>query len=227
MNKSQVSYFAISAFIGLVFSASVALAAPKNSAKHCTYTLDQAGAEFGVAEIRINKKKLRVVIGGAQPDTLYTVWVDFRTTGGALPDDFPLGVRPVSPAMPTNKGVSNGIGLDRNGIMTDENGEANVKISLNYEILKKDRSPVVGGLAMQGLNVVGGFWMRKYPSDPAVQASSQITKNPFEPELVYSTAVGITIVRHPDTITHGLSPGVKYVDHFSAWKGDFPSHCLL
>ena len=229
MKKSHPSYLAICAFIGLGFAASTALAdSKKHGRNYCAYTLDQAGDEQGVAEIRIHKKNLRVVIYGAKPGSMYTVWTDFRkrNDGSSPPDNFPLGVPLVSPAMPTNKGVTNGIGLDRNGIITDEYGEANVVIPLNYELLKKNRSPVVGGLTMQGLNVVGGYWMRQYPQDPSVQASSQIIKKPFKPKLVYSTAAGITMVRHPDTISHGLTPGVKNVDHFSAWKGDFPSQCV-
>jgi hypothetical protein len=229
MIRSRVFYLAISAFVGLGLLASPLVAsAKKKGGKSCNYMLNQAEGGKGQAEIRIDKKKLRVVIDGAERDTLYTVWIDFRmrSQGKSKPPGFPPGVPAVSPAIPTDKGVTNGIGLDRNGIMTDKKGRANVIISLNYELLKAGSSPVVGGLARQGLNVVGGFWMRQYSVDPLTAASSQNVTKDFKPELVYSTAAGITMVRHPDTITHGHSPGNGDVDFSSAWSGDFPNKCL-
>ena len=46
----------------------------------------------------------------------------------------------------------------------------------DYKLLKPGDSPVVGAeLAMQGKNRVGGYWLRVYPEDPTVEASTQVT----------------------------------------------------
>ena len=110
-------------------------------------------------------------------------------------------------------------------------------VQLDYELLRPGDSPVVfGTLAMQGPNRVGGHWMRIY--DPPKKkkaketASLQLTDGDDDddddglPLLERSTPQGITIVRHPDFVTHGHTPGVGGVDHFSAFKGDFPAACL-
>ena len=46
------------------------------------------------------------------------------------------------------------------------------------------------------------------------------------PVVVRATAQGITIVGHFDFVTHGHTPGVGGVDHFSGFNGGFPAECL-
>ncbi|NND00118.1 MAG: hypothetical protein HKN85_08050 [Gammaproteobacteria bacterium] len=193
----------------------------------CKYTLTQSGGEMGIARVNIRNKKFKVKLRGAQADKLYTVWIDFRmrADGSSLPVGFPATARVVAPAMASDAGVSNGIGPDENVLITDSDGDAQATFHLDYKVLQTDAMPVVGGLTMQGLNVVGGYWMRQYAVDQDSMASIQIVDKPYSPSLVRSTAAGVTIVRHDDTISHGLAPGTKNVDHFSAWNGDFPASC--
>ena len=203
-------------------------------AEECTYALTQAGAETGNAIATINTEKVRIKVTDAVPDSLYTVWVDFKSrTTGQLAADYPLSkgalARGVAPAFASTAGVTAGIGIDPNGLVTDSEGDAHFKVKLDYALLIPGVSPVVGAeLALQGLNRVDGYWLRQYPVDPSVAASSQITDPATRlPVLERATAQGFTIVRHPnDKITHGHTPGVKGVDHVSGFKGDFPLECL-
>ncbi len=179
------------------------------------------------AKVTIDGDKLKVKLKDAQPDTLYTVWIDFRNraAGKVPPPDFPVAyAQQVAPAFGSRDPVYDGMRLDLNTIVTDENGKGELNRRLDYELLTPYDSPVVGmSLAVEGLNRVGGYWLRTYPVDPFISASNQTTDSNGDPLLVRSTAQGITIVRHPDFISHGHTPGVKNVDHYSAFSGDFPA----
>jgi hypothetical protein len=198
----------------------------------CVYDLNPAKGQPGSAEVSIVDNTLSIAFRRANPDTLYTIWVDHRNRAtGKLAPDYPLAQgalpRGVAPAFATTEGVTSGMGLDRNAVITDSLGDADVTISLDYGLLEQGDSPVVGEqLAMQGKNRVGGGWLRMYPIDPTLQASLQVTDPTTGLPLVQrSTAQGITIVVHPDFVSHGHTPGVGGVDHFSAFSGDFPSAC--
>ncbi len=245
-NKQYLIMTLLSA--GLTMFGSQASASATNTAgEFCEFQLTTS--DVGVARVEIDHDRpddvtvLEVKISDARPDTLYTVWVDFRSRArldagfskfDALSDDYkPLvdkGALPrgVAPAFATTAGVTAGMGIDPNGIITDDHGEAEFKAILDYNLLKRGDSPVVGDeLAMQGLNRVGGYWLRRYPIDPTVSASLQQTDPATGFPLVErATAQGITIVRHADFVTHGHTPGVGDVDHFSAFKDDFPADCL-
>ncbi|MGI9305169.1 MAG: hypothetical protein ACR2RB_21055 [Gammaproteobacteria bacterium] len=203
----------------------------------CRYALENSGGQPGKATVIIKyNKKLKIKFRGTNPDTLYTVWIDHKSRAtGELAPDYPLADgalgRGVAPAFATDAVVTSGVGLDPNGIITDEDGDARFKVKLDYNLLAPGSSPVVGGgLAMQGLNRVGGGWLREYPQPTDAGPSTQIALNGDRTvaKLPRSTAQGITIVRHGDGdyITHGHTPGVGNVDHFSAFKGDFPPGCL-
>lgn len=231
MNRRRFAYTAAS-LLATFFITSTALARNEPGVE-CKYKLDRADSQptNAKAEIHIkNETELRVKLTNASKETLYTVWIDFRTRPDkTLPGDFPteVGVQAVLPAMAITDGVTNGIGLDVNAIVTDEDGDGSVKVHLDFEILQPYSTPVVGGLAMQGMNRVGGFWMRQYPADPSMGASLQKTDPETGlPLVVRNTSAGITIVGHPDYITHGHTPGVGGVDHFSAFSGNFPGNCM-
>jgi hypothetical protein len=192
------------------------------------YTLESAGNDINATgKVEIKGKKLKVELKDAHPNTLYTVWIDFRNraAGGATPPGFPVGAaQGVAPAFGAYDPVYNGMRPDLNGIFTDDKGKGKLNINLDYNLLDENASPVVGvELSMQGLNRVGGYWLRLYPTDPNTAATNQIVDTEGRPLVVRSTAQGITIVRHPDNTTHGHTPGVKNVDHLSAFKGDFPA----
>lgn len=197
----------------------------------CEYKLKTSTGAVGEAKVRIYQSFLEVRISKAQPGTLYTVWIDFKNrASGKLSADYPADAegRGVAPAFASTAPVWAGMGLDLNAIITDYQGTGRLSTVLDYDLLNPGDSPVVGAeLAMQGMNRVGGYWMRQYPVDPSTAASLQTIDEGEElPVLVRATAQGITIVRHPDKITHGHTPGVGGVDHFSAFKGDFPADCL-
>lgn len=197
----------------------------------CNYDLEAAG--LGTAKVTINNNQLSVTFKHAEPDSLYTIWIDHKNRAtGDLAADYPLNKgaleRGVAPAFATTAGVFAGMALDANGVITSGAGKANFSVNLDYDLLALGDSPVVGEeLALQGQNRVGGGWLRVYPKNPNAQASLQVTdETTGRPLVERSTAQGITIQYHPDQITHGHTPGVGGVDHFSAFKGDFPANCL-
>jgi hypothetical protein len=201
-------------------------------AASCSYFLNPSSGQPGSAEVSIVGKTFTIAFRDANPNALYTIWVDFKNRAtGELADDYPSdqGALPrgVAPAFATTQGVTSGMGLDRNAVKTDKHGNAELTIPLDYGLLDKGASPVVGEqLAMQGKNRVGGGWLRVYPKDPTVKASLQVIDPATGlPEVQRSTAQGITIVVHPDTVSHGHTPGVGGVDHSSAFSGDFPPEC--
>ncbi len=230
-NRQRFAYIAAS-LLATFFITSTAGAGNKPGVE-CKYKLEPAAGHPNTAKAQVDIKdrsQLKVKLSGALKQTLYTIWIDFRTRpDNTLPIDFPTesGVQAVLPAMAITDGVTNGIGLDVNAIVTDDEGDGSVEIKLDYEILQPYTTPVVGGLAMQGMNRVGGFWMRQYPVHPSMAASLQKTDPKTGlPLVVRNTSAGITIVSHPDYITHGLTPGVGGVDHFSAFSGNFPDNCM-
>jgi len=217
----------------MILSAEGVVARDKQLKLDCKYTLDNAAGQPGNAIVKyFSNNELVIIFKGANPYTLYTTWIDHRNRSQlALAPDYPLNQgaipRGVAPAFKSTQGVRAGMGLDANGVVTNGYGNAVMKVTLDYDILENGNSPVVGAeLAMQGFNRIGGGWLRTYSLDPNVSASLQVT-NPKTglPVLPRSTPQGITIVKHPDTVTHGHTPGVGGVDHFPAYKGDFPSKC--
>ena len=200
----------------------------------CEYKLTNSTGGVAKAKVRIYESFLEVRVAKAQPNTLYTVWVDFRNRaqGKVLSGDYPLAKgatqNGVAPAFASTAPVWAGMDLDLNGMITDDEGDARLSTVLHYDLLQPGDSPVVGlELTMQGLNRVGGYWLRVYPVDPSVAASRQIVDGGEEiPFVVRATAQGITIVRHLDKITHGHTPGEKNVDFVSAFGADFPGDCL-
>lgn len=233
MQFNRKRFFNIAAPLLITFFTTSTVLANNRAGVECNYKLNPAAGQPATAKAQVIIKdtaEFKVKLTGALKETLYTIWIDFRTRpDNTLPVDFPRekGVQAVLPAMAITDGVTNGIGLDVNAIVTDDDGDGSVVIKLDYSVLKPYSTPVVGGLAMQGMNRVGGFWMRQYPVHPSMGASLQKTDPKTGlPLVVRSTSAGITIVSHPDFITHGLTPGVGGVDHFSAFSGNFPDNCM-
>lgn len=226
MKLSNKSIFitAASLCLGLLSSQSYAT-------NNCTF--DLTSVDLGTAKVKIKGKRLIIKVKHARPHTLYTIWLDYKNRAtGLLADDYPLTAgalaRGVAPAFASTAGVTSGMGLDPNAFVTNDNGRSIFRVKLDYRILDAGASPVVGGeLTMQGLNRVGGHWLRQYPTDESIAASVQ-SVHPYTglPLLERSTVQGITIQFHPDYISHGHTPGVKNVDHSGAFKGDIPDDCL-
>lgn len=204
-------------------------------AGNCNYTLENSSGQAGSAKVIIKPNgQLKVKFRKARPYTLYTVWIDHKNrASGELAADYPLGQgaleRGVAPAFATTAGVTSGVGLDANAVVTNAKGNATLNVLLDYDLLAEGDSPVVNGeLTMQGMNRVGGAWLREYPQPVDVMPSVQTPSaaDITVAKLPRSTPQGVTIVRHDDFISHGHTPGVGNVDHFSAFKGDFPADCL-
>ena len=209
----------------------------------CTYKLDLGDEETGqgTAIASIAPIGIRIAIRGAKPNTLYTVWTDFRNRAtGNVTADYPIpentnvdisrtgpGVaRGVAPTMATQIPVYEGTRWDRNAVMTDAQGNAKFTRKLRYNLLLKGKSPVVAeSLTMQGENRVGGSWLRMYEKPLAKGPSRQVLNKFNRPVIARATAQGLTIVGHFIPLTHGHTPGVGGVDHFPGFKGDFPASC--
>jgi len=227
MNKTTTA--CLSAALALNFT----IGAHDTFAATCEYYLTAADDQGGAARVRIKDTQFSIEFWGATPNTLYTIWTDHRNRATkALADDYPLKQgaleRGVAPTFASTAGVTSGMGLDVNSVITDSGGNGKLKIELDYHLLRKGDSPVVGaGLAMQGRNRVGGGWMRVYTNpDTEKEASLQKTDPKTGlPLLERSTAQGITIVQHPDQVSHGHTPGIGGVDHFPGFFGDFPDWC--
>ncbi len=199
----------------------------------CDYELTPDPDQAGQARITLTSdRKIKIVLRGAAPDTLYTVWTDHRNrNSGDLAADYPIGKlaepRGVAPTFATTAAITNGMGLDPNSIMTDRYGNATWETQLDYDLLATSASPVVAaGLAKRGGNVYGGSWLRVHAKDASKGPSLQLVdQSTGLPKLFRSTAQGITIVRHPIKISHGHSPGLADLDHFPAYADDFPATC--
>lgn len=205
----------------------------------CDFTLATAGDEAGSAHVYIKHNKLKVDFRNAKPDTLYTIWVDFRSRAtGIVAGDYPfedsratlftgVGIgRGVAPAFAKTAPVYEGMRLDENSIVTDFDGNADFEVDLDYDLLGYGTCPVVAAaLSLQGDNRVGGSWLRRYGEQLMNGASPQRLMADGTPQLALATAEGLTIVGHTRKVTHGHTPGVGGVDHFPAFIGDFPQEC--
>jgi len=143
----------------------------------------------------------------AAPNTLYTVWVDHRSRAtGDLAADYPLDEgaleRGVAPAFATDAPVYDGMLPDLNALITDADGHARLDVELDYNLLEAGSSPVVGGeLATQGANVVGGYWLRQYETDPGAAASAQV----IDPKSVAAAIAAEHSAEHHDCLAPGPS----------------------
>ena len=187
-----------------------------NSPENCEFKLKTGKAE---AKVIIKRNKLEVEFKKASPNRLYTVWIDYKNRATkSLADDYPsVGLdvsgpgetRGVAPTFATTQGVTSGMGLDANGIITEKKGNGKLEIILDYNLLEAGASPVVAAdLVNQGANRVGDGWLRVYQKKLDDGASNQVIDRATGlPKIVRATAQDITIVSHPnDSITHGHTP---------------------
>lgn len=206
----------------------------------CSYYLELGNEESqGRASVNIRSQSLSIDIRGAEPSTMYTVWVDFQNRAtGALASDYPVtnndvdiartgpGIgRGVAPAFGVTAPVYEGMRPDVNAVITDRFGNGSLRVYLGYNLLGMGQSPVMAeSLTMQGENRIGGSWLRRYPHPLALGANRQVRSRGV-PDVVRATAQGLTIVGHFEPLSHGHTPGVGGVDHFPGFKGDFPWYC--
>lgn len=231
----------------------------------CEFALEKRGQEKGTATARIlttRSGSVVEVVVRSDRTGVYTVWTNFRNNLGELLADYPTDgfSGGVGPTFAVSAPVYNGMRMDENGFIVSR-GAGFVRIFLDYPILtstgKAGLVPVVGEkLSMHGLNRVGGFWLRSYSLDHALEASTQklmmiplidpLTGQPRvdpktgEPVLIKkrdrtglpipvvkrATATGLIVVFHPNETTHGHTPGVRDVDFVPGFFGLFPKTCV-
>ena len=182
MKKKLAAFFLLVGISIVSIGAAGGIGKNKNE---CKFLLKERGAQTGTAEVTIkrhleNKKwqnVLKIKIrdadrtdGKPAENALYTVWVDFRDRDDkkSLPADFPTDasstkVLGVAPAMATIQGVTAGMGLDKNTIVTNGEGKASFKVKLDYDLLEahdasddSKGSPVVANLVSQSDPAIGG-----------------------------------------------------------------------
>lgn len=213
-------------------------------ADKCEFDLVSQAGQDGTARVSIRSYErqgrpasdLRIKIRDAENgatttvgDGMYTVWVSFKGAPD-LPATSPTDtVRDVAPAFSTLAGVTAGLGLDDNAIVTNSKGKANFRSKLDYDLLLEGDSPVVGALALQASDPkqhLGGGWMRIYQGDGTQEPDFDRDSKGRIAKVERATAQGIIIVFHRDMISHGHTPGVKPEERVGAWKADFPSSCM-
>ena len=116
----------------------------------CKYDLTPSSGQPGTATVDITENRFQIEFSNANPNTLYTIWADHRNRATLqLADDYPLGEgalpRGVAPVFATTAGVTSGMGLDANAIVTNSQGNGILSVPLDYNLLGKTTSPVVGG----------------------------------------------------------------------------------
>lgn len=212
-NKLKVVTAAVS-LICLGFASSAVMAKGRPD-KGCSFDMVPVSDSIsGTARVTIAGDNLRVKLKGTLPGTLYTVWVTFSGS-----PDRPAGAAGSAPAFATTAPVYNGMRTDKNGFFTDYEGDGMLDNDLGYDLLATGAAPVTIGHNMQGLNRVGRDWMRVFEKDKDLEASIQVVDENGTPLVERATATGLAVVSHPDTTTHGGSPGVGGVDQNGAFRG--------
>ena len=182
-------------------------------------------ANFGISR---NGKRVRIKLKNASPNSLYTVWIGVTDDSRPVDGDNNFLTQGVLPAFKTTQGATEGMGLDRNAILTDEDGDGKFSVKLDWDLLAPLATPLVSiELDTQDGQIVGGHWTREYDVDGR-QVVAPDPKNPAVdiPVLVRGTANGFILVEHPYTkITHGHSPGTKNLDRISGFSAPFPESC--
>jgi hypothetical protein len=174
-----------------------------------------------ILRVELDEEELKLELTGATPNTLYTGWWNFVSK----PED----AQGVAPTAATTAAFTAGMGTDINGFFTDEEGNGTLNVDLDYNPLQPLQTPVVYmDLSQQGMNNVDGHWMRVYDEDITVMGSVQvIDPNTGLPMVVRGTAAGVLLARHPDTVTHGHTPGTGGgVDFTTTFRAPFPAECL-
>ena len=155
----SASLMGLVAMAALLFGLSAVAASGNEPGEKCEYGLSPAGS--GTATLKIENDEIKITIEGGRPDTLYMVWVDFRNRANnkALAADHPgtATAQAVAPAFATTAGVTSGMGIDPNGLVTDDEGDASLTMKLDFNLLAAGASPlVVADLVVQGANRIVG-----------------------------------------------------------------------
>ena len=242
-----------------VLVAAAALATMPHSfadSKKMTLTLAPAGPTSGsigrsgqsgqvIIEVDGGQTTLTALVAGLAPRAVYSIWQGFDLTqppfmaaDNTMAIDVQTGtvapVFPFTPAAADDSGFKGGMGLDPNGFQTDDQGNAQFQVKLNYDIFQAQSAPVLlRPGATQTLPVsaassgvcaaasggsssaawVDSAFMRVYDktgamSSDGVTPSFQVVDGPLKPRLVRGHVAALTFAEHLDGMTHGHVPGV-------------------
>jgi hypothetical protein len=202
---------------------------------------------------------LEFSVSGLRPNKVHSVWLSFDTTrapfAGERPDfiatDPQTGttadVFGFAPLAADNAGFTAGIGLDPNGFITDDRGNAKFTIELNYDIFQLESAPVLlrpalsqtvwavtdpetGRCAAAGARTMDSWidtgYMRVFDASvvadpPGVSPSYQVLDLQAKPRLVRGKVSAFTLAEHFDGMTHGHVPGRHIGDPTALGCGDW------
>lgn len=195
-------------------------------------------------EVDGGQTTLTALFTGLAPRAVYSLWQGFdltqppflaKDTTMAIDDQTGTvaPVFPFTPAAADNAGFVAGIGLDPNGFQTDDQGNSQFQVKLNYDIFQAQSAPVLlrpgatqtipvssasGVCAAASGDSSSASWvdtafMRVYDksgamSSDGVTPSFQVADGLLKPRLVRGHVAGLTLAEHLDGMTHGHVPGV-------------------
>lgn len=159
-----------------------------------------------------------------------------------------------TPAARDSAGFRAGNGLDPNGFVTDDDGNASFTIKLNYDIFQPGVAPTVlrpgdsQTLAVtfdsptMGTTCVStpgasfparidSAYMRVYNTStvanlPSVSPSYQVLDEKGRPRLVRASVRAFEVIEHFDRLTHGHLPGFHVLNPAASACGDFENRLV-
>lgn len=202
--------------------------------------------QSGEVEIEVlgGRTRLEFTVFGLAPNAVHSVWLEFNTqrppfsgTGEDLVATDPetgttANVYAYAPAAPDNAEFTGGMGLDPNGFVTDDSGNAMFRFELNYDISQPQAAPIVlrpgatqtvrvassGGACVGSpegalASRIDSAYMRVFSTStvanlPARSPSFPVLSAPLRARLVRGPVREIRIVEHFDGVTHGHLRGV-------------------
>lgn len=200
----------------------------------------------GEVEIEVlgGRTRLEFMLFGLTPNAVHSVWLEWDTarppfsgTGEDLLATDPetgttANVYAYTPAAPDNAAFTGGMGLDPNGFVADDSGNALFRLELNYDIFQPQAAPVVlrpgatqtvrvassGGACVGSpegalASRIDSAYMRVFNTStvanlPARSPSFPVLSAPLRARLVRGAVREIRVVEHFDGVTHGHLRGV-------------------
>jgi hypothetical protein len=212
--------------------------------------------QTGDVEIWVNNRggtTLEFTLFGLTPRGVHSVFLDLDPAqpplSGTVPDcvatDPGTGTRADvycwTPAAPDNARFSSGNGLDPQGFVADDRGNALFRLELNYDIFQPRIAPVVlrpgvtqtvrvapSGSACAGssegsfVSRIDSVYMRAFDTataanHPTRSPSFPLLDSPYRVRLVRANVRGIFVLEHLDGLTHG-----RVIGQGVAGPGDGP-----
>jgi hypothetical protein len=259
MGMATVMAFGLSASLANEVTAKSELTLTATGLTDGPYGLTGQAGQVAIRVDTTGHSVLEFSVSGLKPNGVYTVWLELDTQKAPFsgtPPNFvatdpqtgtTADVFGFAPAAPDNAGFTAGNGLDPNGFITDDSGNAKFTIKLNYDIFQTGAAPVVlrpgliqavpvspdpeSGLctASDGSSFPSGLdtgYMRVFDTStvadpPGVSPSYQVLDGQLKPRLVRGNVSGLIVAEHFDGLTHGHRPGLHIGNPAAAGCGDW------